>query len=193
MDDANRPNPDPEDGDSLAVSTRRDDSSARRSRERRRRKVPPAAVKRNYLLHILFYDRAFRWFTVVGILLFGAMGVMWPKIWVTSPPGVFPIIKVNGIDLLKARSLKQTAVAATAAGKTEDAIQAWHAARDNNEADLEVNRGLLATLAGQPKPELAWLRLMGVTSDWPPAPMPPTASGTGSSTGWATRIHPAPR
>ena len=166
MDDANRPTPDSEDGDSLAVGSRRDDSSARRSRERRRRKVPPAAVKRNYLLHILFYDRAFRWFAVVGILLFGAMGVMWPKIWVTSPPGVFPIIKVNGIDLLKARSLKQTAVAATAAGKTEDAIQAWHAARDNNEADLEVNRGLLATLAGQPKPELGWLRLMGVTSDW---------------------------
>ncbi len=166
MDDANRPNPDPEDGDSLAVGPRRDDSTPRRSRERRRRKVPPAAVKRNYLLHILFYDRAFRWFTVVGILLFGTMGVMWPKIWVTSPPGVFPVIKVNGIDLLKARSLKQTAVAATAAGKTEDAIQAWHAARDNNEADLEVNRGLLATLAGQPKPELAWLRLMGVTSDW---------------------------
>jgi hypothetical protein len=104
MDDADRTpansgNPD----SSSPPEPRREDSGFRRTRERRRRKVPPAAVKRNYLLHILFYDRAFRWFAVVGILLFGSLGVLWPRIFRTTPDGVFPPIKVSGIDLLKAR------------------------------------------------------------------------------------------
>jgi predicted Zn-dependent protease len=166
MDDANRPKTEAEAGAPAENGTALDYSGARRSRERRRRKVPPSSVKRNYLLHVLFYDRAFRWFAVAGILLFGSLGLMLPKIWVTSPPGVFPVIKVNVIDLLKARSLKQSAVAAGAAGKTEEAIQAWHSALDNNEADVDANRGLLATLAAQPKPDLAWLRLMAGTADW---------------------------
>lgn len=151
---------------SSAAELRREDSGFRRTRERRRRKVPPAAVKRNYLLHILFYDRAFRWFAVVGILLFGSLGVLWPRIFRTTPDGVFPPIKVSGIDLLKARSLKKAALAAEAAGKTEEAIQAWISAIGSNEGDLESNRGLLRTLGRQGTPELAWLPLAGSTSEW---------------------------
>lgn len=168
MDDSDRPNPDAADSASErdTADDRRDAASFRRTRERRRRKIPPAAVKRNYLLHILFYDRAFRWMAVVVILLAGGMGVLWPRIFRTSPEGVYPKIKVSGIELLKARSLKKTALAATAAGKTEEAIQAWAAALGNNEADLEVNRGILRTVAGQAKPDLAWLRLTLKTSDW---------------------------
>lgn len=167
MDDADRTpansgNPD----SSSAPELRREDSGFRRTRERRRRKVPPAAVKRNYLLHILFYDRAFRWFAVVGILLFGSLGVLWPRIFRTTPDGVFPPIKVSGIDLLKARSLKKTALAAEAAGKPEEAIQAWISALSSNEGDLEANRGLLRTLGKQTKPEIAWLGLAGSTSEW---------------------------
>ncbi len=168
MDDSDQPTSDSADTASEQEQTgrRRDDNSNRRSRERRRRKAPPAAVKRNYLIHVLFYDRAFRWVAVVFILLFGAMGVSWPRIFVTTPDGVFPKIEVSGIDLLKARSLKKTAQAADAAGKTEDSIQAWVAALASNEGDLESNRGILRTLAGQSKPEMAWLPLVSNTSEW---------------------------
>ncbi len=167
MDETDRTPANSGDHDSpTAPDYRREDSGFRRTRERRRRKVPPAAVKRNYLLHILFYDRAFRWFAVVGILLFGSMAVMWPRIFRTTPDGVFPPIKVSGIDLLKARSLKKTAVAADAAGKSEEAIQAWISAISSNEGDLDANRGLLRTLGKQTQPELAWLALAGERSAW---------------------------
>jgi len=166
MDDDRTPANSGDPDSSPASERRREDSGFRRTRERRRRKVPPAAVKRNYLLHILFYDRAFRWFAVVGILLFGSMAVMWPRIFRTTPEGVYPVIKVSGIDLLKARSLKKTALAAEAAGKSEEAIQAWISALGSNEGDLEANRGLLRTLGKQTKPELAWLALAGNTSEW---------------------------
>lgn len=166
MDDDRTPANSGDPAPSPASERRREDSGFRRTRERRRRKVPPAAVKRNYLLHILFYDRAFRWFAVAGILLFGSMAVMWPRICRTTPEGVYPVIKVSGIDLLKARSLKKTALAAEAAGKTEEAIQAWISAIGSNEGDLEANRGLLRTLGKQSKPEIAWLALAVSTSEW---------------------------
>lgn len=168
MDDSDQPTPDSADTASEQEQSdrQRDDKSNRRSRERRRRKVPPASVKRNYLFHVLFYDRAFRWVAVVFILLFGTMAVLWPRIFVTTPEGVFPEIQVSGIDLLKARSLKKSAQAADAAGKTEDSVQAWVAALASNEGDLELNRGVLRTLASQTKPELAWLPLVSNTSEW---------------------------
>jgi tetratricopeptide (TPR) repeat protein len=168
MDDSDRPSSETADSapEQDQNGPRRDENSPRRSRERRRRKVPPASIKRNYLLHILFYDRAFRWLAVVGILLFGSLGVLWPRIFVTSPEGVFPVIRISGLDLMKARSLKQTAQAAEAAGKLDEAIQAWVAALASNQADLELNRGLLKTLAGAAKPDITWLRLMANTSDW---------------------------
>ncbi len=162
MDDAELPPANAEE----PTSGQRSHTSGRRSRERKRRKAPPAAVKRNYLLHILFYDRAFRWFAVVAILLFGGMGAMWPRIFVTSPKGVSPESRVSGIDLLKAKSLKKTARAADAAGNPEAAIQAWIAALGSNPADLEANRGLLLTLANQARPDRAWLPLLAFRSDW---------------------------
>jgi Flp pilus assembly protein TadD len=145
---------------------RREDASFRRTRERRRRKSAPAAVRRNRLLHVLFYDRAFRWFAVAGILLFGSVGIMWARIFRTTPEGLFPVVKVSGIDLLKARSLKESAMAADAAGETEAAIQGWISARGSNPGDLEANRGLLRTLGKQTKPELAWMPLAGGVAEW---------------------------
>lgn len=144
----------------------RPERPSRRSRERKKRRVPPPAVKRNYLLHILFYDRAFRWLAVVGILLFGGMAVIWPRIFVTSPEGFYPVIRVNGIDLLKARSLRKAAQAAEAAGRNAEAIQTWMAALSSNEADPELNRGLLKALAAQKTPDLVWLKLVNRSSDW---------------------------
>lgn len=166
MDSDSSPSGGPEPETPPAGGQASETSAARRSRHRRRRKVPPRAVKRNYLLHLLFYDRAFRWAAVVGLIFFGAMAVVWPKIWVTSPEGVYPVIKVRGLDLLQARSLKRTALAAEAAGRTEAAVQAWLSALANNQADVSLNRGLLGTLAAQPEADLTWLKLVGPTANW---------------------------
>lgn len=162
MEESNQP---PESAPESTELSRRE-RSYRRSRERRKRRVPPAAVKRNYLLYLLFYDKAFRWFAVAAIILFGGMGVMWPRIFRTSPDGFNPVIRVSGVDLLKARSLRKTAVAEDAAGRKEEAIQAWIAALASNQADPTLSRGLLTTLSSQKSPDLAWLRQVNSASDW---------------------------
>ena len=69
-----------------------------------------------------------------------------PKVWRTSPPGFVPVIKVSGLDLTQAWSLKKTAQRADAEGQTETAVQAWLTAVANNPADPELVRGFLGSL-----------------------------------------------
>ncbi|HTH49432.1 MAG TPA: hypothetical protein VMB21_18085, partial [Candidatus Limnocylindria bacterium] len=144
---------------SPATAPERADQSSKGVRRRVRvkgRRVP-RAVQTNYFLHILFYDRRFRWALVFSVLVFGSLGLLLPKIWITSPDDYYPTIKVRGLDLLQAWSLRRTAEQKTAAGRGPEALQSWVAAEANNPADPQILRGLLHTLAGLSQPDPAWL------------------------------------
>ena len=66
--------------------------------------------------------------------------------WTVSPPGFKPVLKVSGLDLVQAWSLKRSALKAAAAGKDDDAAYAWQAAIANDAADPDLFRGSLRHL-----------------------------------------------
>ena len=144
--------------DPTNTTEERDASSKEiRRRVRKRGRRIPRAVQTNYLLHILFYDARFRWALIAAGLVFLAVGLLLPKIWITSPEDYFPTIKVRGLDLLQAWSLRRTAVRDEAEGHPKEALQAWVAAVANNPADPASQRGLLHSLASQSPVDRAWL------------------------------------
>src|ERR1041385_1447673 len=102
------------------------------------------------LLRQLLFERWFRLaFTfLVCIIIFFALFL--PKIWRTSPPGFRPVIKVSGLDLVQARSLKRSALRAEAKGDYDQANYAWLSALANNRADAELVRGTLRNMLHDP-------------------------------------------
>ncbi len=106
----------------------------------------------NYpLLRLLLYEGWFRLAFAGFVLLFIFLGLFLPKIWRVSEPDFRPVIKVSGLDLVQAWSLKRTALKAAAAGKFDDAAYAWQAALANNRADPDLVRGALLNLLEGPR------------------------------------------
>ena len=155
MDDpTGKPNPEPTHGDHERDD---DDRLSRRQRVRSRKRRVPRVVRTNYLLHILFYDGRFRWALIASSLVFVALGLVLPKIWITSPKGFLPVIKVSGLDLLQAWSLRRAAARAEAGGHPTEAIRTWVGAVANDAANPDGVRGLLRTLTQMPLPDRTWL------------------------------------
>ena len=132
-------------------------SATDRRRVRTRKRKVPRAVQTNYLLHLLFYETKFRWALIACAAIFIVMGVMLPKIYTTSPPHYEPTIKVSGLDLVQAASLRRSAKAAEAEGRLGDALPTWLAALANNQAAVESVRGFVGALTRQPVPDHVWL------------------------------------
>ncbi|MBM3841160.1 MAG: hypothetical protein FJ398_25040 [Verrucomicrobia bacterium] len=117
-------------------------------------------------LCLLVQDTWFRLGCLGFILLLVSLGLFLPRIWTASPPGFLPVVKVSGLDLAQAWSLKRSARQAMAAGRFDDAHYAWMAALANNSADASLLRGSLecaSTSANRRKyqnavvPQALWL------------------------------------
>jgi tetratricopeptide (TPR) repeat protein len=95
------------------------------------------------MLRLLLFDPWFR-LVLVG-LLFGSLvlALALPRIWRTTPSGFKPIVRVSGLDVVQAWSLRRSALRASGAGNPEAAEFAWHAAIANNPANLDDLRGYL--------------------------------------------------
>jgi hypothetical protein len=102
------------------------------------------------LLRQLLYERWFRLAFALFALVFVFLALFLPKIWRTSSPDFRPVIKVSGLDLLQARSLRRSAIKAAAAGKFDEANLDWQAALANNRADPDLARGALQNLVKDP-------------------------------------------
>lgn len=135
----------------------------RRSRKRRSLGFLLAASRRREttVLGILRDDPKFRWAFGLLLLVGLTLGLMLPKIWITTPEGVTPVTKVSGLDLLQARSLMRTARKQEQAGKKAEALQAWTSAIANNPGDLGAIRGFLQLLSADDRRERRWVS-MGV-------------------------------
>lgn len=93
--------------------------------------------------YLLICDGWFR-LAFVGFLgLVISLSLLLPRLWRTSPLGFRPVIKVSGLGLLQARSLKRSALKAMAEGRNDDAHYAWMAAMAYNPADANSVRGIL--------------------------------------------------
>jgi predicted Zn-dependent protease len=95
------------------------------------------------LLRMLFFQFWFRLVFVVFLCLLFFLALFLPRIWRTSPSGFKPVIRVSGLDLVQAWSLKRTAIKAGAAGRDAESAYAWQAALHHNPADPSLMRGVL--------------------------------------------------
>jgi tetratricopeptide (TPR) repeat protein len=95
------------------------------------------------------------WFGVFALVfLFGviALSLFLPRIWRQTPDGFNPVIRVSGLDLWQARSLRKTALKQAAAGRTEESVHAWRSAIANSTADVSLLREGLQYVASLPNP-----------------------------------------
>lgn len=117
----------------------------RRNRKRHSLSFLLAASRRreSNLLQILQEDPLFRWAFAGVVLLLLALAVLIPKIWIMTPRGFNPVIRISGLDMMQSRSLMRTARKHAETGRTAEAMQAWTAAVVNNPAELDAVQGLL--------------------------------------------------
>ena len=104
-------------------------------------------------LMLLIYDR---WFRIVAVLLLFFvvfLGLFLPKIWQVTPPGLYPVMKVSGLDKVQAWALRRSAERLDRAGRFPDAMNAWRSAGGNDPGNPELARGPLLTLLRQPLPD----------------------------------------
>jgi hypothetical protein len=120
----------------------------------------------NYFLRLLLFSFWFRlaFLGLVAMLVFLALFL--PKIWRVSEAGTNPVVKISGLDLAQAWSLKRTARREGIAGRFDRAHYAWFSAVANNPADREAVRGLLSNLLHAPEVEPGTFRTAFGQSYW---------------------------
>lgn len=101
-------------------------------------------------LRLLWHDPLFRWAflacSTVGFL--GVLAVL--PIWVITPPGMIPKIRIKALDFLEARIHGQIAERKDAARDFGGAQYHWRVAVQNNPAKAELIHGSLSNLMAQP-------------------------------------------
>ncbi len=133
------------------------DTPSSPSSHRRKRQRAPRIVRKNYLLHLVFYERRFRLaLLMIGLFLLTAVALA-PKLWISSPPHMEETIRISGLDLLQGWNLKRNARKEESVGRHEEAILAWISAIGNNPADVEAIRGFLQAVVALPKAERSYL------------------------------------
>ncbi len=95
---------------------------------------------------VLLKDRWFRLAAVLVLILGVTVGLMLPKIWLTTPEGFEPEIRISWLDVLQARSLKKTAERHAEAGQMSESIYAWKSAVANDPGDPELLRAGIRTI-----------------------------------------------
>lgn len=93
----------------------------------------------NYpLIAMLILSPAFA-LTLGALVLVGVItGLCISRIWVTSPPGFAPKVKISAIDKIQSGMLRRQAVKCEAAGQWEQAYHAWQSSVANNQADAGI-------------------------------------------------------
>ena len=112
------------------------------SRDELRQTLSPKLIYSPFLRLVVFnfwFRLAFFGFALLLIFLC----LFLPKIWRVTPLGFLPEIKISGLDMAQAWSLRRSALGSAAAGRYEEAAFAWEAAVGNNPGNPELVRGAL--------------------------------------------------
>ena len=113
--------------------------------------APPGFI-RTGTLAVLYYDAWFRLAAVAVILSAVFLAAVLPKIWKVTPDGFLPVVRISGLDLIQAWSLRRSAEKFEKQGQLADCMVAWRAAGFNNLGSPELARGPIEALVRQPKP-----------------------------------------
>ena len=127
------------------------------------------------LLRLLIFNFWFRLVFAGFVLLLIFLAMFLPRIWRVTPPGFLPLIRISGLDMARAWSLKRSALRSMAAGDSDRAVYAWQAAVRNNPADSAMLRGALTNFLRLDRPnpgyqglavgQTLWLLRLSRTND----------------------------
>lgn len=101
---------------------------------------------------VFLFDHWFGFFSLIFVLLVVFLSLFLPRIWRQTPAGFNPVLRVSGLDLWQASSLRRTALKEAAAGRTTEAVHAWRSAVVNSAADVDLIREGLGYVASLPQP-----------------------------------------
>lgn len=118
------------------------------------------------LLRHLALERWFRWSCVALFLLVSTLALGLPRIWIVTPRGCTPVIRVSGVDGLQARWHRDRSEAAWNRGDSETAIFEWRQALANQPASIPILRGGLDRLSRQPSRDPARFRVAVGNTLW---------------------------
>lgn len=105
------------------------------------------------LLRLLVLHRGFRWVVILFLLAIISVALLLPKMWVATPEGFRPEVKISLLDRIQSWSLKRKAVAATERGEHGAAAQAWRAAWSNDPGSSDALRGMLKAISEMDRPQ----------------------------------------
>ena len=92
-------------------------------------------------LAVLYYDVWFRVAAITVILSGVLLAAILPKIWTVTPDGFLPVVRISGLDLVQAWSLRRSAEKLEKQGQLADCMVAWRAAGFNDPGSPELARG----------------------------------------------------
>jgi hypothetical protein len=102
-----------------------------------------------------------------GLLLLGLGGILTlPRIWVMTPPGFKPVVKVRAVNLVKAWMLRRTAVRQETEGDLEQASRSWRRVVNYNRANTADVQALLHNYVHLKRPEASATRTALGLSFW---------------------------
>ncbi|MCB1126567.1 MAG: hypothetical protein KDM81_08735, partial [Verrucomicrobiae bacterium] len=105
------------------------------------------------LLRLLVLHRGFRWVVILFLLSIISIALLLPKMWVATPEGFRPEVKISLLDRIQSWSLKRKAAAASERGEHGAAAQAWRAAWSNDPGSSEALRGMLQEISVMDRPQ----------------------------------------
>jgi len=112
----------------------------------------PERLINSPLLRVVVFDPWFRAAVISVVVVLVFLALFLPKMWRMTPRGFLPVVKISGLDMAQAWSLKRSALRSMAAGDFERAAYAWQAAVANNPADAELVRGALRNFLQPDRP-----------------------------------------
>jgi tetratricopeptide (TPR) repeat protein len=100
----------------------------------------------------VLYEPRFRVLLALAFVIIPAMPFLLFPLIKTSPSGFSPRLRVSGIDLIQAWSLKRTAAHEVKLGNFDRSVFTWRMAIANNPGDANAIRALLRTLSRTERP-----------------------------------------
>lgn len=104
-------------------------------------------------LRMVIFNIWFRLAVVCFLALAVFLGVFLPKIWLATPDGFLPEIRISWLDRVQAWSLRRSASKLSAAKQVDEAEFAYRAAISNNPGDVELCRESLRSLLSAERAE----------------------------------------
>lgn len=122
--------------------------------------------RRGGLLGLLLADKKFAVALVCITASIGGLSLGLPKVWVVTPDGFTPVLRVSLLDMAQARMLSRSARRLDAEGRPSEALQAWTSALGNHPAHLGNLRSFVDFTLNREGLERRWLRIGAQQSQW---------------------------